>query len=176
MYNQAHLRVAHFVRSRFLGVPAATEVVPGWYLGGLFVDRVRLVDGGDDQAQDPDGKGLTWAAIVDLTCEFAERGRCHPEDYYHLPTWDGCPPDHTRFAEVGRFLAKRAPRGPVVVHCAYGVGRSTTVLCAALVVAGHFQHWEQALKHVAERRPIVHVNASMRRALDQFQNEFSKSG
>lgn len=93
------------MRSRFLGVPAATEVVPGWYLGGLFVDRVRLPDGGDDQAQDPDGKGPTWAAIVDLTCEFAERGRCHPEDYYHLPTWDGCPPDHTRFAEVRAVAA-----------------------------------------------------------------------
>ena len=58
-------------------------MIPGWYLGGCFLDEVEGVEG-------------PWAGVVDLTNEFEERAEVAPEDYYNLPTWDGQPPDERR--------------------------------------------------------------------------------
>ena len=40
------------------------------------------------------------------------------------------------FGKPGAFLVDAAKEGPVLVHCAHGVGRSTATLVAALVEAG----------------------------------------
>jgi len=157
-WNYCFVRVTYWKRKR-RGIAAATEVLDGWYLGGCFLDEVE-------------GVAAPWACVVDLTNEFDERGAVAPENYLNLPTWDGQPPDERRFDEVGAFVAARAGRGrgPVVVHCAFGVGRSTCVLCVALVVAGKFPTYQAAFAAIKAKR----LNPRMRAALERWQAKREK--
>ena len=54
LYTDLHTR--HSVST---GTPVATEVVPGWWIGGRFGDRLKK----------------KWAVTIDLTCEFPEACR-----------------------------------------------------------------------------------------------------
>lgn len=45
----------------------------------------------------------------------------------------------------------------VLVHCAFGKGRSTMFLCALMVECGVYKTWEEAYEHVKKQRKIVHL-------------------
>jgi len=47
----------------------------------------------------------------------------------------------------------------VYVHCAYGHGRSCTMLCACLTEAGLFPNFVAAFRHISSLRPRVYINA-----------------
>eukprot|EP00854_Cymbomonas_tetramitiformis_P012997 gene12997-15359_t len=158
--NFAFISVFGIFRSKGQKVPAISQILDGWYLGGRNVTDL------------PAGQ---WACVIDLTNEFNERASFAPGGYMNVPTWDGSPPDEKQFDLIGDFIAERAEKaGPVIVHCAYGVGRSTTVLCAALVIAGKFRHFEDAYNHIREKRPIVRLNFGMRSALERWQTNRDK--
>mmetsp|Transcript_33104 Transcript_33104/g.55459 ORF Transcript_33104/g.55459 Transcript_33104/m.55459 type:complete len:260 (-) Transcript_33104:78-857(-) len=161
-WNHTFVQLMYRKRKR-RGIEAATEVISGWYLGSWFLDEVEAV------GKEP------WACVVDLTNEFGERAAVAEEDYYHLPTWDGQPPDEAMFEDIGKFISARANKsGPVVVHCAFGVGRSTCVLCAALVVAGKFANYADAFEAIKKKRPVARLNHKMRRALRRWQAKRDK--
>lgn len=66
----------HTFLSNMSGTPPATEVRPGWFLGGVG------------------GRALerSWGATVDLTAEFPEPCADQTLHYLLLPCWDGVPP------------------------------------------------------------------------------------
>ncbi len=72
------------------------------------------------------------------------------------------------------LLEQRAEDRPVYVHCAHGHGRSTVVLCAALVAAGHANSFVEAFQEVQQLRPRVKLNHRQRKALVEWAERRSK--
>lgn len=74
-----------------------------------------------------------------------------------------------------QWLLKQRQEGrPVYVHCAHGHGRSTVVLCAALVASGHANSFEEAFQEVRQLRPRVKLNYRQRRTLVEWAEQQSK--
>lgn len=148
-------------------VPVASEVQPGWWVGGCYSHQLNK----------------KWAGIVDLTVEFPEKCRPDTLRYLCLPTWDGvpCSPEQLEKAttfcieareEWARLKEKGAVEGEpqILIHCAHGRGRSTTVMCAALVKMGLFSNYEEALeKGIRPGRPVCKLNTMMRKNLAEWQ-------
>ena len=72
------------------------------------------------------------------------------------------------------LLQQRAAGRPVYVHCAHGHGRSTVVLCAALVASGYAETFQEAFDEVKALRPRVKLNYRQRRTLVQWAERRSK--
>lgn len=148
-------------------VPVASEVLPGWWVGGCYSNQLNI----------------KWAGIVDLTVEFPERCRSDTLRYLCLPAWDGvpCSPEQLEKAAIfcieareewNRLKEKGAVEGEpqILIHCAHGRGRSTTVMCAALMKIGLFANYEDALeKGIKPGRPCCKLNSMMRTNLAEYQ-------
>lgn len=145
-----------WVHTALSSVPVASEVSPGWFIGGRYGARL----------------GKKWAATIDLTVEFTEGCRGSTREYLLVPCWDGQPPSPADIERAARFGAAAHPRGDVMVHCAHGRGRSTCVMVACLVRAGLYSTWRQAFDGVAPKRPGVKLNGKMRRALDEWAEAY----
>lgn len=137
-------------------VPVASQVQPGWWVGGCYANLLA------DQIP-------TWGAIIDLTVEFPEAAAT--QNYLSLPTWDGVPATPAQL-EVAATFANQHP-APRLIHCAHGRGRSTTTLCACLVKAGLFPTWQEAFeKGIKPFRPVCKLNRRMRQNLQAWQEEY----
>lgn len=144
-------------------VPVATEVQPGWWVGGCF---------GHELNKD-------WGGVIDLTVEFPERCIDRTANYLSAPTWDGVPASPEDLERAATFGVEARKQGDVLVHCAHGRGRSTTVMCACLVKAGLFSTWEEAFeKGIKPYRTVCKLNRRMKQNLTQWQAEYvdSKKG
>jgi protein-tyrosine phosphatase len=146
-------------------VPVASEVQPGWWVGGCYSNRLNM----------------HWAGVVDCTVEFPEQ--CKTEQYLCLPTWDGVPATPEQLDTAAKFcmdaieewnrlrktgLVEGEPN--ILIHCAHGRGRSTTVMCAALVKMGYFSSYEEALvKGIQPSRPCCKLNKMMKTNLAEWQ-------
>lgn len=156
------------LKQKVVPVPVASEIQPGWWVGGCYSHQLNK----------------QWAGIVDLTVEFPEKCRPNTLRYLCLPTWDGvpCSPEQLEKAtmfcieareEWARLKEKGAVEGEphILIHCAHGRGRSTTVMCAALVKMGLFSNYEEALeKGIRPGRPVCKLNKMMRKNLAEWQN------
>ncbi|KAL9179808.1 hypothetical protein ACHAXT_007778 [Thalassiosira profunda] len=148
-------------------VPVASEVQPGWWVGGCYAHKLNK----------------KWAAVIDLTVEFPERCRNDTLQYLCLPTWDGVPASPAQLEQAANFcIAAReewehlretgAVEGEpnILIHCAHGRGRSTTVMCAALVKMGMYANYEEALEQgIRPGRPCCKLNSMMRKNLAEWQ-------
>ncbi|MFO0761295.1 MAG: dual specificity protein phosphatase family protein [Byssovorax sp.] len=127
---------------------ASNEIVPGLWVGRW------------PRATDlPPGA----AHVLDLTAELsaAPAVRALP-GYLCVPLLDGTPPDPAAL----RALVDRLREAPgLLVHCAYGHGRSATVAAALLLDRGHCADVEAAVALLKSRRPGVRLNAEQRAAL-----------
>jgi len=155
-------------KSTKVTVPVASEVQPGWWVGGCYSNQLNK----------------QWAGVVDLTVEFPERCRSNTLRYLCLPTWDGVPCSPEQLEKAANFCIEAREewnqlkiRGEVVgepqilIHCAHGRGRSTTVMCAALVKMGLFANYEEALeKGIRPNRPCCKLNSLMRKNLAEWQS------
>lgn len=142
-------------RDRKTGVAPADEVEPGWWVGGRYSHEL----------------GRRWAGTIDLTCEFPESST--QDKYLLIECWDGVPPTPEQLEEAAQFGVSAHERGDVLVHCAHGRGRSTTTLCACLVRAGQYPTWEDAFAAIKQKRKVVKLNASMRKALTEWQAKYT---
>lgn len=136
-------------------VPVASEVQPGWWIGGRYAHWL------------PDGR-RKWACTIDLTVEFPEACFRETEAYLSLPCWDGTPPTPAGIERAARLAASTRARGHVMVHCAHGKGRSTCVMVACLVRAGEFATWREAFEACKKNRKGIKLNGKMRDALDKW--------
>jgi protein-tyrosine phosphatase len=106
-------------------------------------------------------KGVPDLAQLDLTAELPRRGDALR--YACVPMLDGAPPREEDFhAAVAVARAWRAEGLPVLIHCAYGHGRSVAVLVAVLVAEGHAASWEEAHAMVLRRRPLARMTPGQR--------------
>lgn len=138
-------------------VPVATEVQPGWWVGGCYGHEL----------------GKDWGGVVDLTVEFPESCIDRTKSYLSAPTWDGVPLDPAGLEAAATFAVEAKKSGDVIVHCAHGRGRSTTVMCACLVKAGLYGNWKDAFeKGIKPQRPVCKLNKRMRENLEAWQKEY----
>jgi len=157
LYTYVH---HHVGAKKKVQVPAASEVQPGWWVGGIYSYEL-----------DKD-----WGGVIDLTVEFPERCVDNSESYMLKATWDGVPADPVDLEAAAIFAVEAKKWGPVLIHCAHGRGRSTTVMCAALVKAGLFPNWKEAFeKGIKPGRPVCKLNLMMRTALTEWQETYVDS-
>ena len=69
-------------------------------------------------------------------------------------------------------LRYRAEGRPVFIHCAHGHGRSTVVLSAAMVAAGHADDTMQAYQAIRLRRPGANLNVRQLTALTKWEAQW----
>lgn len=142
-------------KSKRVAVPLASEVQPGWWVGGCYGHELNK----------------EWGGIIDLTVEFPER--MITKSYLSIPTWDGVPATPAQLEEAANFAVEARQSGDVMVHCAHGRGRSTTVMCACLVKAGLFPTWQEAFeKGIKPGRSVCKLNSLMKKALTAWQEQF----
>ncbi len=138
-------------------VPVASEVQPGWWIGGCYGHRLNR----------------DWGGVIDLTVEFPELCIHRTQAYLSLPSWDGVPASPAQLEEAANFAVEAHKHGDVLIHCSHGRGRSTTILCACLVKTGQFDDWEEALeKGIKPGRPVCKLNKRMRQVLTEWQAEY----
>mmetsp|Transcript_8478 Transcript_8478/g.20928 ORF Transcript_8478/g.20928 Transcript_8478/m.20928 type:complete len:274 (+) Transcript_8478:196-1017(+) len=141
-------------------VPVATEVQPGWWVGGCYGHELNM----------------DWGGVIDLTVEFPEHCWDRAHSYLSAPTWDGVPLNPAGLEAAATFAVEARKRGDVLVHCAHGRGRSTTTMCACLVKAGLYDNWKDAFeKGIKPQRPVCKLNKRMRENLSAWQNEYVDS-
>ncbi|KAJ8604012.1 hypothetical protein CTAYLR_003360 [Chrysophaeum taylorii] len=155
LYTKIHT----ILGKRYHAVREADEVVDGWWLGGRYADRLK-------------DRPRHFSGVLDLTCELPERLRASTDEYKLVAVWDGSPPSPEMIEEAAIFCVSARRNGHVLVHCAHGRGRSTTVMCAALVKAGKFDNWRDAFAACKVKRPAVKLNSKMRTALEAWQSQF----
>ncbi|GKY92631.1 hypothetical protein MPSEU_000233200 [Mayamaea pseudoterrestris] len=142
-------------------VPQATEVQPGWWLGGCYAHKL-----------DKD-----WTGIVDLTVEFPESCIKRTRDYLSIQTWDGVPASPDQIEQAACFAVEAQKDGDVLIHCAHGRGRSTTIMTACLVKAGLYSDWEKAFDlGIKPYRPCCKLNVRMRQNLTEWQTKYASNG
>jgi hypothetical protein len=119
------------------------EVVPGLWVGGWPMH------------------GVPELAQLDLTAELPRRGAALR--YRNIPMLDGAPaaPEAYR-AAVAQACAWRAEGLPVLVHCAYGHGRSVAVCVGVMVAEGLAPTWQEAHARVLALRPRARMTAAQR--------------
>lgn len=103
--NRFFARVAKNRHRNGIELQAATEVAPGWFLGGWYSYEL----------------GIDFGVVIDLCCELPERAHCRK--YLCCPSWDGTlKADSIRAAVKTLADAKRTDASggmPVLVHCAH---------------------------------------------------------
>jgi hypothetical protein len=138
-------------------VPVASQVQPGWWVGGCYGHELTEV--------------TQWAAVIDLTVEFPETAIT--DHYLSIPTWDGVPATPAQLEQGATFAVQHMNQGPILVHCAHGRGRSTTMMCACLVKANLYPDWQEAFeKGVKPGRNVCKLNRRMKQALAAWQAEY----
>jgi len=142
-------------------VPYASEVQPGWWVGGCYADKLNK----------------DWSGVIDLTSEFPESTIDRTRSYLCIPTWDGVPAAPDQIEAAANFAVEANRRGgDVLVHCAHGRGRSTTIMTACLVKAGLFPTWEDAFERgIKPQRPCCKLNKRMRQNLTEWQNRYIRT-
>jgi protein-tyrosine phosphatase len=165
IYTHVHTRISvHKTKdpkdhesARYHPVPVASEVQPGWWVGGCYGHEL----------------GKEWGGVIDLTVEFPESCINHTKHYMSAPTWDGVPLAPDDLEAAATFAVEARKDGDVLVHCAHGRGRSTTVMCACLVKAGLFHNWKDAFeKGIKPYRTVCKLNKRMKENLAAWQAQY----
>jgi hypothetical protein len=155
----------HSLQDKKKNIPVASEVQPGWYVGGCYGHEL-IHNSTNHHPSKP------WAGVIDLTVEFPETTIGQTHSYLSLPTWDGIPATPEQLEEGANFAlaAYQSKKGNILIHCAHGRGRSTTMMCAALVKAGLFPTWEEAFeKGIKPGRSVCKLNRRMKQNLTEWQ-------
>jgi len=127
-----------------LGLVERQEIVPGLWVGGW------------------PRRGAPDLHQLDLTAELPRRGEASA--YRNIPMLDGdAPRPHDWEAAVAQALAWRAEGRPVLVHCAYGHGRSVAVVIGVLVREGHAADSTEGMELVNRVRPSARMSPPQRR-------------
>ena len=101
---------------------------------------------------------MNWAAVLDMTNEFASSPNNAPLKKYY-PVMDLTSPDATTLVRATRWLERAQMQGNVLVHCALGLSRSASVVVYWLVWRGHALDTQAAVEQVNKRRPSLVLSA-----------------
>ena len=72
--------------------------------------------------------------------------------------------------KIVKFAKKYEKENDVVtvVHCAYGIGRSTCAMCAILIGSGIAEDGNDALKLIRRHRKIARLNYRMTKSINEW--------
>ena len=130
-----------------LGLIERQEIVPGLWVGGW------------------PRRGAPGLAQLDLTAELPRRGSAAM--YRNIPMLDGAVPRREDWdAAVAQVLEWRKEGRDVLVHCAYGHGRSVAVVVGVLVHEGLAADPVVGLAMVRAVRPRARLTAEQTRFVD----------
>ncbi|GAB2178371.1 phosphatase PAP2/dual specificity phosphatase family protein [Dongia sp. agr-C8] len=99
-----------------------------------------------------------FATVIDLCAELPAGP--HPGRHVAIPALDLVPLSARARADAVAAIEAARPRGPVLVACALGYGRSAGAVAAWLVATGRAASPEAALEILRARRPRVAVDAA----------------
>lgn len=143
--------------AQVIGVQERTEVTPGLYVGGW-----------------PSRRSDTFAQL-DCTCELPRRGTAAA--YYCEPMLDGLPVGvDALHRAVLKVIEWRRAGLVVVVHCAFGHGRSVAVTAAVLVLEGRATSVDEGLAMVRALRPGARLSATQRQAVVEMLAALGQAG
>ncbi len=173
--------------------PVATMIAPGWYIAG-WMDKVEHVypnmsnsnpvttttasspisassnsNNNNIASTSISSPKQNLVAILDLTCELPRRiyDPSHISSYLCIPTFDRAAPPPADIQRGVEFsLAQRKAGNDVVVHCAFGHGRSATCLLACLLAEGHYQTIEEGENAMRALRPLIYLSEIQRHMLE----------
>ena len=121
------------------------------------------------------GEPQKWAGVLDLTNEMPRLNPAAADGYLNIQCWDGTPARTVEIRQAVDQLQKWMKKGPVLIHCAFGKGRSAT-LCVALVLAvGKAKTVDDAIAFVKKSRPQIRINKIMRSVLDVYFANLGKA-
>jgi hypothetical protein len=145
--------------------PAYTLIAPNLYLGRRLTDREARA-----------AAAVGWQAVLDLAPEFTEvRALRRLPGYRSLPVLDATAPSWEELGTAVAWLREQVDRGPVLVHCALGHGRSGTVVIAYLVAAGRVTEVREGLALVRAHRPGVGLHPGQAALLRRYAASFGRS-
>ena len=98
--------------------------------------------------------GVNWHGVMDLTNEFPASTLKAPIQKY-LPVLDLTPPKPKTLVRAVRWLERTQQQGDVLVHCALGLSRSSSVVACWLVWRGHADNVQQAIAMIDAKRAGV---------------------
>jgi len=139
---------------------AMDMILPRLYLGSLFASR--------------DLSLLQRNNISHILVVGVELKQHYPQNFsYHHVSIDDEEGELiiSHFKECISFIeeALRDSEGNILIHCAAGVSRSSTVVIAYLMYK-HKWTFEYAMDHVKHARPCVFPNEGFRKQLELFEN------
>ncbi len=146
---------------RLLGIEnPMDEIVPGLYLGSkpLNLDKRKLTQNG-------------IFSVIDLTAELREprfiRKNCN---YLCIPILDNNPPSLQQLREAIQWIEANIKRGAVLVHCAFGHGRSATCVAAYLLHANKTDKIEKVVEYIKRKRPGIGLTTRQSAILQEYVN------
>ncbi|KAG0560395.1 hypothetical protein KC19_10G177900, partial [Ceratodon purpureus] len=147
---------------RFLSQePVFTEVEPGLFVGGWPALQRDVPPG--------------LRGVVDCTCELPRNSCVNELPYLCVPIWDTRGPQPVEIENAVQWaLKQRGESGhPVLVHCAFGHGRSVTIMCALLITLGVCDTWQNAETYIKRSRPRARLNKGQKESLKEWQSVFA---
>lgn len=146
-YPNAVLIIIKLLLRRFVyknRIPVISEIAPRFYLGGLPGFPGANIDILDHSM-----------AAVDVTCEFPPLQKF--ERYTCVPAWDCTAPSAEEIKRATDWIwdEYRNSQRSIFIHCCSGVGRSTTIMCAALVKCMVCKTVEEAYELVRKKRTFA---------------------
>lgn len=158
--------------------PVATRFAPGFYLSGWF-DRAEHARRAFDEYTRAHGQTAKPAdsrlAVLDLTCELP-RVVYDPKviaEYICVPTFDRCSPSAAKLEMITRWVMQHRNAGrEVVIHCAFGHGRSATCLVASMLVSGVAKSISEAEEILRRERPLVELTSIQIHTLNEWLTLF----
>jgi protein-tyrosine phosphatase len=141
--------------------PPATEIIPGWWLGGRHADDLNV----------------PWVTIVDCCNEFPRFVYGSPSTsatYLTCPSWDATACNAEEMHRAAQALVRAAATGPVLCPCASGKGRSVCVMMVALIIKGECDSLEEAQAAILAKRKVsaVLTNPLMSYHLRAWDNDW----
>ncbi len=143
---------------------AADEVAPGLYVSRrlTLLDRHLLAEG-------------KISAILDATAEFPRLGALRGMAYWCCPLLDMTAPTVEQLSEGVAFVLQQRLKGPVLIHCAAGHGRSATFAAAVLLSDGEASDPDDAIAKLRAIRPGIKLNHEQQAALTAYHEHLKQS-
>jgi len=111
---------------------------------------------------------LGVAAVLDLTCEFAELPTLRRQRYYCIPLLDTYAPTLAQLEAGVAWVQENARHGPVYVHCALGHGRSASFVAAYLIAIGKANTPAEAEAAIRLLRPKIGLGEQQAAVLEEY--------
>lgn len=113
--------------------------------------------------------GIT--TVIDLTAESSAQPKMLQHDYVNVPVLDLVPPSVEQLRVITAHYLEARQRGPVLVHCRLGFGRSACGAAACLLASKEADTVDQAIEMIRAARPGVVFRSHHRDVLERFRRE-----